>query len=86
MECEAELMTEWTISYDGKSCQPTLTVEKVQQDTPTLGFSIEDKNFTVEFKNRSDYMASRHGSVADVIIVSGSRTKRVAGSATNKSI
>lgn len=78
--------TQWTISYDSKSCQPTLSSEKVQQDTPTLGFTIEDKYFTVEFKNRSDYMASRHGSAADVIILSGSRTKRVAGSAINKSI
>jgi hypothetical protein len=73
----------WSVSYNGKTCEPLLLNAKEQQDTPTLAFSFDDKAFTVEFKNRSDYMASRHGTLANVIIVSANRTKRVTGTAIN---
>jgi hypothetical protein len=71
-----ELMSQWTISYDGNSCQPTVLTENVKQDTPTVSLGLNEKRFSVEFKNRSDYMASRHGSLAEVTIISANRSKR----------
>lgn len=76
----------WSVSYNGNTCEPLLISAKEQQDTPTLSFSLENKPFTVEFKNRSDYMASRHGSLAEVIIVSAKRSQRVAGTAINQNL
>ena len=77
-------MRTWLISYQGKACQPTLISTHEQQDTPTLKLSYNDKPFSVEFQNRSDYFASRHGTEADVIIVSVGRKKLIRGTAVNK--
>jgi hypothetical protein len=77
-------MRNWLISYDGKSCQPVLISAHEQQDTPTLKLTYNDKNFSVEFQNRSDYFASRHGAKAEVIIVSPGRKKLFRGTAVNK--
>jgi|GEM_PF-4643835 len=77
-------MLTWLISYDGKSCQPVLISAHEQQDTPTLKLTYNDVPFSVEFKNRSDYFASRHGTEAQVIIVSAGRKKLTRGTAVNQ--
>jgi hypothetical protein len=77
-------MRTWLISYDGKTCQPILITAHEQQDTPTLKLSYNDIPFSVEFQNRSDYFASRHGSIAEVIIVSAGRKKLIKGTAANE--
>ena len=54
--------------------------EKVKQDTPTLYFIHNGIKFSVEFDNRSDYMACRDSGVdVGVVIVSEKRSKRVKG-------
>jgi hypothetical protein len=77
-------MRTWLISYGSKACRPTLISAHEQQDTPTLRLSYNDKPFSVEFQNRSDYFASRHGTEADVIIVSAGRKKLIRGTAVNE--
>lgn len=77
-------MRSWLISYDGKYCHPVLIIANEQQDTPTLKLFYNDKNFSVEFQNRSDYFASRHGTEAQVIIASAGRKKLIRGTAVNE--
>ena len=77
-------MRTWQISYNDNSCEPLLISAHEQQDTPTLKLSYNDKSFSVEFQNRSDYFASRHGTEAEVIIVSAGRKKLIRGIAVNQ--
>ena len=74
----------WTITTDkGKSCQPEIIKEQVKQDTPKITFKHEGRIFYVEFQNRSDQVASAHGTEADVEIINEDRTKRYKGIAVN---
>lgn len=77
-------MRTWLITYDSKTCRPALISAHEQQDTPALKFSLGDKVFSVEFRNRSDYFAARHGATAEVIIASANRKKLVIGKAVNE--
>lgn len=79
-------MRTWLISYNGKTCQPVLISSHEQQDTPTIKLAYNDVPFSVEFQNRSDYFASRHGSIADVIIASAGRKKLYRGTAVKQLI
>lgn len=76
-------MKAWVITFKDKSCSPEVVKLAVQQDTPTITFQLPDNRFTVEFKNRSDYMASREGTLADVVIISAKRNRFI-GTAINK--
>jgi len=77
-------MRTWLISYGDKSCQPVLISADEQQDRPTIKVSYNDIPFSVEFQNRSDYFASRHGSIAEVIIASANRGKLTKGTAVKQ--
>jgi hypothetical protein len=76
-------MRTWLISYNDKTCEPVLISAHEQQNTPTLNLSYNDIPFSVEFDNRSDYFASRGGTIAEVTVISASRKTRYKGTAVN---
>jgi hypothetical protein len=67
-------MKKWIIAYNGHTCEPELISAAVQQDLPSLIFSLKEVKFYVNFKNRSDYMASREGTEADVNVIAGNKS------------
>ncbi len=77
-------MKAWTISCNGKTCQPLLISAEEQHDAPKLKLTLNDTHFSVEFANRPDYFASRHGTIAEVTVISANRSKRYKGTAVNR--
>jgi hypothetical protein len=68
MEC-------WKIKYCDRECV-AVEISFIIGDTPALTLATGEKEFQIEFKNRSDYMAARDSSVAvDVKVINADRSK-----------
>lgn len=76
-------MEQWVISFYGRVCEPELIEARFKQDHPTLSFKHEDKDFSVEFENRSDYYSAAYHTEVKVKVINGQRTKYYEGTAVN---
>lgn len=78
-------MKEWIVSYNGNTCVPVLRSENTKVPYPALVFEFNEKQFSVEFDNRSDYMAARDSQVhVPVMIITANRSKRFKGTIIHK--
>lgn len=73
----------WHIECREKLIKGQPYKEDTNKDTPILYFEEEGKKFTVEFENRSDFMASSFGHIADITVISHSRSNRDKGRIAN---
>jgi len=76
----------WNVSFEGSNWFPEIIRAAVNQNTPTIYFSLKGKKFSIEFDNRSDLMASRHGHEVFVTMISNDRSKRLTATAINKKL
>lgn len=73
----------WLITYGERSCEPQLVLAQEQQDKPRIILTHNDVEFSVVFDNRSDYISARHGTIAEVLIISPKQMNRFLGTAVN---
>lgn len=76
-------MEKWTVTLAGKSIQPVIIQKSINQSDPKLLCEFEGKIFSIEFRNKTDYMAARHRTNVEVEIVSKNRKNRFWGYAFN---
>lgn len=69
-------MKRWIVAYNGKKWEPNIFSASVKQNTPTIIFTLNNKRFSIEFENQTDYVASAHGKEANVMMISNDRSKR----------
>jgi len=72
-------LKEWFVWFwEGKEAKPVLiSDEKVKQNYPELLFRHKDKEFKVEFYNKSDFAAARDSGIYVEVIVSPKSSPRI---------